>query len=317
MRPERSRQFPGARAGRRAWFISVLVHGCLIAALAKVGWPEKREYPVQQFTAGIAVQKRDSQIAATDATAAGAVPREDPSSGIVQLLSNVEPPALDLPGLPQLDATALGLAGAPLIKTDEAPIIPADDAASAMVSTQFFGAQVWGSTFVYVIDRSGSMSERDRLDAAKRELVASLAQLLPDSRFQIIFYNEQRDVVLHPDSVQLHCATDENKLMADRELKNKVADGGAAHLPALELALSLRPDVVFFLTDADDLRAHDVQRITELNRDWAKICAVEFGVGAEQADRTSQLRELAQRNGGIYRYIDTARFDAAGEDEGK
>ena len=105
----------------------------------------------------------------------------------------------------------------------------------------------------------------------------------------------------------LHYATDQNKVMATREMEKLFPDSGTEHLPALKMALSMKPDVVFFLTDADDLRARDVKEVSDLNNGRANIHTIEFAIGPE-TDRENMLRELANTNGGTYRYIDVTRF---------
>jgi hypothetical protein len=178
---------------------------------------------------------------------------------------------------------------------------------SGWSSTEFMAVRASGSKFVYVIDRSGSMSHADRLGAVKRELLASVANLGPESQFQIIFYNLRPDALLQPRVMKLHFATDQTKLVAAREIDKVVADGGTEHLPALRTALSLHPDVIFFLTDADDLRAHDVKEASDLNKGRANIHAIEFAVGPE-TDRENMLRNLAAGNNGTYRYIDVSKY---------
>jgi hypothetical protein len=79
------------------------------------------------------------------------------------------------------------------------------------------------------------------------------------------------------------------------------------------MAISLGPDVIFFLTDADDMKARDVREVTELNKDRARIHTIEFGIGPEIAGETT-LRDLAQANGGTYRYIDVDKLGRADED---
>jgi hypothetical protein len=183
---------------------------------------------------------------------------------------------------------------------------------SGWSSTEFMKVQASGTKFVYVLDRSGSMSHGDRLGAVKRELLASLGGLSPDAQFQIIFYNLRPDAVLQPKALKLHFATEHYKLLAAREIDKIVADGGTEHLPALKSALSLHPDVIFFLTDADDLRPHDVKEVTDLNKGRANIHTIEFAVGPE-VDRENMLRNLAAANGGTYRYIDVTKLARANQ----
>jgi hypothetical protein len=176
-------------------------------------------------------------------------------------------------------------------------------------NTDFVGISGSGSRFVYVLDRSASMAHHDRLAAVKRELLASVKRLPPESQFQVIFYNLRPDVMpVGGKSQRLLFATDPNKNLAARYLEGIFPDGGTEHVPALKAALKLGADVIFFLTDADDLRAYDVKEVTELNRGRAAIHAIEFAVGP-RPDRENMLELLALQNGGTYRYLDVGRIE--------
>ena len=301
-----------------AWLISILAHAGLIGALATVTWTVASRMPEQQFTVGIMVKKDTPDGQAFESQDTTYVARQDAATESTKFLPEVEPAAVaeSLPRLPEVgDLAAIGISGSMLQGTSDVLAVPDTGALSgAMVNTQFFGSQVWGSKFVYVIDRSGSMSQRDRLGAAKRELIGSLSKLPPEAQFQIIFYNLQ-PAIMKTGGVtnRLMYATDGNKTLAMRFLDQMAPDSGTEHLPALKMALSLKPDVIFFLTDADDLRARDVKEATELNKDQARIHTIEFGIGAE-VDRENQLRELAIKNAGTYRYIDAAKLDRRGEE---
>ena len=52
---------------------------------------------------------------------------------------------------------------------------------------------------MYLIDRSGSMSQHDAWNLARRELLVSLAPLPPDSRFGLIFYDLETEPLPRPD----------------------------------------------------------------------------------------------------------------------
>ena len=60
-------------------------------------------------------------------------------------------------------------------------------------TTKIFGIEARGTKFVYVFDRSASMSDHGGkpLRAAKAELLASLNNLDEHNQFYIIFYNEE------------------------------------------------------------------------------------------------------------------------------
>lgn len=175
--------------------------------------------------------------------------------------------------------------------------------------TSLFGVGGEGYKFVYVFDRSASMggSGRNSLRAVKAELLQSLKPLDTVHQFQIIFYNE-RPVLFNPTGTpgRLAFATEANKQRAIRFIDSIVADGGTSHEDALKLAIRLQPDVIFFLTDADDPKLSPAQ-LAKI-RDMAAgiiINAIEFGSGPKPAG-ASFLADLARQNGGGYAYVDVS-----------
>jgi hypothetical protein len=177
--------------------------------------------------------------------------------------------------------------------------------------TALFGVEGEGHKFVYVFDRSGSMGGpgRSALSAAKAELLRSLESLDKTHQFQIIFYNHTT-LKFNPtgDPDRLVFATEQNKAAAERFLGMVTADGGTNHELALSAAFRLRPDVIFFLTDADEpkLYPHQLARLHRL-AGGATIHAVEFGFGPQQ-DPSNFLVRLARENGGKHVYVDVARL---------
>src|SRR5271166_3151063 len=173
--------------------------------------------------------------------------------------------------------------------------------------TEFFGAREHGHSFAYVIDCSGSMGLRNSLEVAKRELLASLNQLPPDARFSVIFYNLRARIFADPSGQQgLMPATTANKVRVQNQLQAVAPDGGTDHMVALRTALGLKPEVIFFLTDADLMTNNDVNAILA-EAQGSRIQAVEFGRGTDLGMQTP-LRRLATTTGGTYRYIDVTGF---------
>jgi hypothetical protein len=164
----------------------------------------------------------------------------------------------------------------------------------------FFAGVGQARSIVYVIDRSMSMGWRGALDAARRELLASLDRLPAHVRFQVIVYNRTAEL-LAPGS-DLVEATAEMKRHTAARIEALCAEGGTSHLPALRRAIGLAPEVIYFLTDADDLNPRDQQAVTQLNRGRCAIHVIELNTS--NRDRPGMpLQELARTNRGIYRSI--------------
>lgn len=174
-------------------------------------------------------------------------------------------------------------------------------------TTQFFGASAKGKRFLYVIDRSASMAEHGAMDVAKREILASIGKLSPSMYFQIILYNDEPSV-LNLGVSGLALASERNIAKARELVQSASPLGGTDHEKALRRALELKPDVVFFLSDADDANGKMIAQISNLNNRSRKssctIHVIQFVHDPfRKPDKT--IRQLAERNRGTYRMIDT------------
>ncbi len=230
-----------------------------------------------------------------------------------------EKPSVSLAGI--LPASGDGLAGgaSPQRGIGSAAGLPGQPRGTNQVRggyarTGVFGISGEGYKFAYVFDRSGSMDGHGGapLSAAKAELIASLKDLGQTHQFQIIFYNEHPRV-FNPTGTpsRLVFGTDQNKYLAQKFVGSITADGATRHEEALEMAVRMGPDVIFFLTDADEPRLSSKQlaHIAQINRGSA-INAIEFGYGP-QSDSENFLVKLARQNGGKHVYIDVARLPIA------
>jgi len=178
--------------------------------------------------------------------------------------------------------------------------------------TKFFNIREKGLRFVYVVDRSVSMTSHNAIRVAKAELMSSLQALTADQQFQIIFYNINPTVMhLGGDSRDtMYWASDVNRTLARQFIGGITAELGTDHLPALRKAFELKPDVVFFLTDAGQpqLDSADREKIRTLNGGRVRIHCIEFGRGTELADERGFMEKLAAENGGRYVYRDISEF---------
>jgi von Willebrand factor type A domain len=173
--------------------------------------------------------------------------------------------------------------------------------------TEFFGARERAESFAYVIDCSASMTNRNSISIAKRELLSSLRRLPPDARFGVVLYNEQPTTFLDPNGQpRLMTASAQNKARFEDRLSHVSPDGGTDHDDALLAGFALKPEVIFFLTDADLMTEREAQYLAE-SAGSIRIQAVEFGVGPDPGSSVP-LRDLATATGGSYRYIDVMSF---------
>jgi hypothetical protein len=159
--------------------------------------------------------------------------------------------------------------------------------------SSLFSAPASARRIVFVIDRSVSMGLCGGLQRARDELRAALRALPPDARFQVIAYN-QAAILLLPDLLPAGPDTVERAL---QKLDALHAEGRTDHLKALKTALYQRPDVVFLVTDADDLDDWPVR----LNFGAATLNVVELGRGAGRGE--GPLARLARSTGGTYRRV--------------
>ncbi len=181
--------------------------------------------------------------------------------------------------------------------------------ASVGPGTEFFGMRDKGGSYAYVIDRSGSMTVQHSLEVAKRELLVSLIQIPAEATFSVVFYSSDATVVTDPNGKPgMMPASPANKRRVQDLLVTIPPYGGTNHILALQTALALRPEVLFFLTDADSMRSEEVADILTI-AGKTRIHAVEFGqVGA--LGGSNPLQTLAKKTGGSYRYMDVNKFQA-------
>ncbi|MCP4855938.1 MAG: hypothetical protein GY903_15760 [Fuerstiella sp.] len=114
-----------------------------------------------------------------------------------------------------------------------------------------FGGVRDGKSFAYVVDASGSMSG-DRMRRVLEELRGSVDSLKEHHRFFVVFFNKHTYAMMWP-------KIEKRLIVADRRNKNRVLGWAFTVQPreetepqrALRMALDLKPDIVFFLTDGD------------------------------------------------------------------
>lgn len=213
------------------------------------------------------------------------------------------------------ESTAAPPSGSPNVSS-EAPLGVGESA--------FMGIRSEGNRVVFLLDHSESMqgtwnqTQPKPLDYAKYNLKQSLSSLTAQHRFQIIFYNR---TYLHLSGnaraeINLLPATEKNKTRAVQFINNIRAGNSTRHLPALQAALSVKPDIIYFLTDSEsELTRNEMDFLHRMSRN-TQIHCIEFGKGPLLAGTgTSErnfLQVLADLTDGEFRYYDINQFTMPG-----
>ncbi len=298
-----------------AWMMSLVLHSSIFVTLALTLRFAPRGVALEpDRNVGIVlVHEREGQREYFDGDSDQAEQPEAAASRLESVLPTEKEIPIDLTGaMPEpaelssgglgdaiIDATQLTSGGRPKGGIDGG------------TSTEVFGVTGYGSKFVYVFDRSGSMDGYGGrpLKAAKLELLASLQDLDRTHQFQIIFYNERPTIFKpNPGTPQLVWGDERGKQLAKEFVNGITASGGTRHKDALQLALRMRPDAIFFLTDADEpqLTSGELAEVRRWNQQ-TMIHAIEFGFGP-QSNSNNFLVRLARQNGGQHAYVDISRL---------
>lgn len=159
----------------------------------------------------------------------------------------------------------------------------------------FFGLEVRGNKFIYVVDRSGSM-KAGRLARAKGELVRSINELDDKMEFMVIFYSEGYTVMPAKKPVK---ASGDNKRLCFNAIERINADGGTEPAGAMLKALSFKPDAIWLLSDGK-FNVRIVSEITKGNADRrTSINTIAFL--AQEGEEV--LKKIADSNKGRYRFV--------------
>ncbi len=303
-----------------SWLLSLVLHMLILLALGMtLRLPPRRGTSSERLAdVGIALKHQDGsheyfEPGSDGGEAASATAGTSAGPALADMLSGSPPidPTDSLPGgIDALGPHALGGEGTPSAggMSDGRPGRPG--AAGGKGSATVFGLTGKGWKFVYVFDRSDSMNwhQRTPLRRAKAELLTSLDSLGSNHQFQIIFYN-QKPSIFNPSGRpnRLAFATEQNKRNAAKFVSGVTATGGTNHVDALTMAIALHPDVIFFLTDADE-PVLSAGQLFDIHRRAAGVTihAIEFGFGP-QRNANNFLVRLASQNGGQHAYVDISK----------
>ncbi len=155
-------------------------------------------------------------------------------------------------------------------------------------------------SIVYVMDRSGSMS--DTFTLLQRELMRSIGALDSEQMFNIIWFNQGQATEW---SARMRKATTENKRAAFSAIKNVVPEGQTEPMDAVRRALGFEPDVMFFLSDGDF--GEDNEKVENLfrtrNRRKRTIVNTILFIYDIRGAGDNVLRSIAENNNGTFKHV--------------
>ncbi len=174
---------------------------------------------------------------------------------------------------------------------------------------EFMGTEVRGNSFVYVVDKSGSMNGKRMVDA-KEELIKSLKKLknqrsasLGKSRavcwFYVFFYDSGTTPMPMPDGrpSELMEANFENIEYAINWIEGIISSGGTSPQDSLIVAMDMRPSAVFLMSDGGFFINQDfIEKHLLGKRIPVHTIAFESNAGERV------LKQISDATRGIYRF---------------
>lgn len=170
----------------------------------------------------------------------------------------------------------------------------------------YYGLPISAAKIIFVIDTSGSMNGA-RIVAAKRELCRAIDELPANVEFTVVAFNSRT----YPWQSKLVAATPDSKQSATYFVMAQGLGSGTASYDALEAALQLDGEAIYFLTDGAPFGGkitrppEIVTAITRLNQfRRMTINSLGIGVGRSGNDFEAFLATLAEQNFGVYERVD-------------
>ncbi|MBR90696.1 MAG: hypothetical protein CMO66_05435 [Verrucomicrobiales bacterium] len=202
---------------------------------------------------------------------------------------------------------------------------PTPDSTEGLSAVEIFRTQGFntrgegkGKDFVFIIDRSSSMSDDDRLNAAKQALTRSLEKMGPEENFYIYFFSDKTDGM---DEGRMVSATPGNISSTGGWVNSMSPSGLTNPRDALKDAFAkLKPSTIWLLSDGKFTTVKQDNRTgkgkTRLVKKLPPVLKVirglnpngnvrinTIGFAANQADVDESLKEIAEENDGVYTFI--------------
>ena len=174
-----------------------------------------------------------------------------------------------------------------------------------------------GKNFVFIIDKSGSMSQDDRLRGAKQALTRTLEKLKSDENYFIYFFDDE---TVEMKEENLLVATPTNISDTGRWVNSMSSNGFTNPRDALVGAFGkLKPSTIWLLSDGkfssfkhvkngNKTRLIGLPSVLKVIRKLNVVRNVRIntiGFAAHQNQVDASLKDIAEENGGTYKFIQT------------
>lgn len=182
--------------------------------------------------------------------------------------------------------------------------IPGSDAADEV---RFIGTRGTGEKFLFVIDASAPMGngKHSPWEYVRGELKFSFEDLRDTQQFQVVYFNAAANLLPGGDAPGGWIpATPEKRKEAYEYLQTLKTDGQGDPALALQTALDLEPDVIFFLTDKKCVPLETTKALDLITlAGGTKINVVEIGEGPDPPRGKPAIRALAESCRGSYKWV--------------
>lgn len=266
----------GSRSLLSACIVSLAVHACLLSICGLVWYRFSLDagHPETIHSIMSVTGVEDSQVSDLEVTESFTVTEMSPPStvggqSLAELQAPLANPADSLMPAGQPAFLSWSDTGRPWENADvgraTVPVGAADGSRAGLgwgdgfgngegsdAADSFFGLRPVGRRVVFVLDCSRSMNHPHNTDAKTRfkrmkvELIKAIQGMGPESEFYLIFFN---DFAIPMPARGLVPAADQPKLHYLNWMKDLKADGNTEPREALQLALRMQPDILYFLTD--------------------------------------------------------------------
>ena len=166
--------------------------------------------------------------------------------------------------------------------------------------SSFFGAGGAGSRVAFVVDGSNSMVG-GRFETTLLEIARSVDALREQQFFFVVIYSDMAYPMFHPEAAEdMVAATPDHKQRLKSWLQSAEMCTGGRVADALEMALELRPQLVYLLSDGE-MNQRAVRALIDLAQPGVTLHTL--GMTVSDVKSESNLRRVAAAHGGTFSHV--------------